>query len=252
MTSVVEVAAGEFDIGDELIPNASPRHRRRIGESIWIDAAPITWAHFESFVVAGGYRRADLWVDATGTPFPWSRDETVDSRCREVLGLARGQHTQLLRSQLGLDKPLTGINWFEASAIARFYHARLPFEVEWEVAMRQSRSSSKTRPSESPLGDLNRCHSFVGTLQEWTGDAFSSKYWRSDFGSTGVPWSASAASDAAVVVRGASADDLVQDVCFRRGESPAAGYPLRTFRRVWDQRPTAQAIEPIWRSYAKA
>lgn len=249
MCSVVEIFAGEFEIGDDLIPNASPRHRRRLRQSIWIDVDPITWAHFEVFVAAGGYRRHELWIDDAGMPLPCQRDQSVDSRCRAILNQA--ELTSRLLSDLaptGRERPLTGVNWFEARAIASFYGARLPFEIEWEIAMRESyQKADLSSPLKSSTNRLC-CHSCVGLLQEWVGDAFAPKYWRSDFDRVGIPWSATL-PESPVVVRGSSADDLIQHISCRRGTSPAESYEFRSFRRVWDQPPIADLTIPKWRSF---
>lgn len=247
MSLVVEIDAGEFEIGDEFIPNASPRHRRRLSQSIWIDAQPVTWAHFEVFVAAGGYRRSQLWTDDVGIRLPCDEVPSIDARCRAVLQDTAGAR-RMFSGQNGSvrEQPLTGITWFEARAIAHFFGARLPFEVEWEVAMHRSAGArpKAVRTTSVP----GQCRSLVGVLQEWVGDAFSSKYWRSDFDRVGVPWSAMS-PETPVVVRGASAEDMVQHISCRRGEEPTKGHGFRSFRRVWQQRPSEDLVVARWLSF---
>ena len=249
MSLVVEITAGEFEIGDESIPNASPVHQRRLRRSIWIDSQPVTWAHFEVFVAAGGYRRESLWNDDAGTPLPCGNGSSVDTRCRAILHETdRARRMLSAQGRSVRELPLTGVSWFEARAIARFFNARLPFEIEWEVAMRRFAFSAETLEADNPKGGSQQCQSHLGILQEWTSDAFSSKYWRSDFDRVGVSWSATS-PDTPVVVRGASAEDMVQHVCCRRGEQPDKSHSLRSFRRVWEVRPNADLARAEWRSF---
>jgi formylglycine-generating enzyme required for sulfatase activity len=146
-------------------------------------------------------------------------------------------------------QPLTGLTWFEARAVARFYDARLPFEVEWEIAMSNwprrrgdKKDSLRQKSDRSRFGCLVCC----GLLQEWTADAFSARYWRSDFDRVGVPWTPKAAEHL-VAVRGSSASDMFHHISFRVGQDPAKSNESRAFRRVWDRRPASDVTEPHWR-----
>jgi len=226
---VIHIPAGEHAIGDESIPNASPRHRRKLA-AFWIDARPVSWAHFEVFVAAGGYHDDELWRDSQGGDLPQVRPDSVDQRHKQLLpreGLLR--LGEVLQMQSPRELPITGLTWFEALGLARFYGARLAFETEWEAAMAASAG----------------CLVAIGLLQEWTADAFTPRYWRADFDRVGVPWAAAAEGD--VVVRGAAPEDLYHHVSVRVGRPPGVGHPYRGFRRVWNSRPTETQIVAAWR-----
>jgi len=262
MPAVAEIPAGEFDIGDESIPNAAPRHRRRLSRSVWIDAGPVTWAHFEAFVAAGGYRSAQLWTGSAGE-ISQMPSLPVDQRCRTLLDETEPFRRSLSTTgKLSREQPLTGLTWFEAQAVARFYGARLPFEVEWEIAMAESeRPASRAEASHPESNRTSGTHSGLpaalatskygcalcyGFLQEWTADAFSSRYWRADFDRPGTPFLAQAAGGG-VTVRGSAADEIYHHPSFRFSQDPATTSGCRSFRRVWDQRPSARLVEPGWR-----
>jgi formylglycine-generating enzyme required for sulfatase activity len=220
----VQIPAGEYPIGDDSIPNATPRHRRAL-QTFWIDAEPVTWAHFELFLTAGGFADETLWVDAEANALPDSRPGSIDAHHRQLLSAFRAAE----RKDPGplRDRPATGLSWYEAAAVARFFGARLPFEVEWEAAMNVAAPS------------------YVGRLQEWTADGFAPRYWRADFDRVGVPWVAG--GPAHVVVRGAAPEDLYHHVCFRFGADPASRHPHRAFRRAWDAEPTETQLFGGWR-----
>lgn len=228
---IIRVDPRAYDVGDDSIPIASPRHRRILVQSFWIARDLVSWADFERFVAGAGYSREELWVDRDGVAFPISRPPSVDRRVRQLL-----DESESIRSSFPPGgtrtrrQPVTGLNWYEASAVARFYRARLPYEVEWEIALTSFPPSRR----DNVLIDSWK------VLQEWTSDAFSPKYWRTDHSSIGVGWTAGNASQL-VSVRGCSATDLIRHVAFRRGASPSCGEAVRGFRLVWDQPPPASA-----------
>lgn len=248
MDLVVEIPADEYEIGDESVPNASPRHRRLQRKSIWIDARPVSWGLFEEYVAGGGYGRNELWppltarsgIDAFGP---------IDLRCQTLLRQSElCWQVDAFNEWKSLDNPATGLSWFEAYSVAKFYGARLPFEVEWEIAMRNYTSSKteKRKCSAIPwcafsLTDRG-CVDTRGTLQEWTLDGFQPQYWRADFNRTGIPW-APETHTTGVSIRGSSPIDTHSHVCFRVGRPPDEGHPYRGFRRVWDYPPSPRQVE---------
>jgi gamma-glutamyl hercynylcysteine S-oxide synthase len=95
-------------------------------EPFFLDRYPVTNQEFYEFVAAGGYQEISLWdpkiwpgvlelVDCTGAPGPryW---------CEGCY--AEGEE----------DLPVTGVNWFEAAAYARWLGKRLPSDAEWVKA----------------------------------------------------------------------------------------------------------------------
>src|ERR1700734_716607 len=83
---VAKIPAGAYDVGDDSIPHAGPRHRRRIGSDYWIDLRPISGAHFEIFVANGGYSNPEFWTTRDGNPINPPPIDSVDSRCLEIMG----------------------------------------------------------------------------------------------------------------------------------------------------------------------
>ena len=95
-------------------------------QRFFLDRYPVTNAQYEAFVAAGGYEQPALWdpsilpavldfVDQTGRPGPrYWRDGTFPPG-RE-------------------DHPVVGVNWYEASAYARWVGKRLPSDAEWVKA----------------------------------------------------------------------------------------------------------------------
>lgn len=260
MESVFEILPGEYTIGDDSVPNAIPKHRHRLQVPLWIDAAPVTWAHYEVFVAAGGYQKPELWMDSNGQEFPNALPNSVDQRCRDLL-----VHAERFRSSVwpmaiaSRQQPLTGITWFEASAITRFFGARLPFEMEWEIAMQGSWKGDHRGPRlfnarqalpNSPWSGFPRsasgCVYVLGALQEWTADAFSSTYWRADLDRPGIPWSLST-GHTMVTVRGAAPDALHRHVSYRVGDAPQVTTSHRGFRRMWEMRPDIEVAAAVWR-----
>jgi len=251
MSPFAQITAGWHEIGSDTIPGAGPKHRRRFTAPVWIDSIPLTWAHYEVFVAAGGYDRNDLWCDLE-TKVPGAiRPQSVDGRCRTLLEASR-KFCESCRwvARLSRDRPLTGITWFEAVALCRFYGARLPFEAEWEVAMQTTNHVPKCS-SDGPWQTLARsqcgCTILIGTIQEWTADAFLPRYFPSDTETRGVAWS-SACESLDVTIRGASPQDLYQHASFRAGRGPNTNSPYCGFRRVWETPPQPSDVDATWRS----
>lgn len=225
------------------MPNARPRHCRLIDAPLWMDARPVTWSHFEVFIAGGGYNSTPQ--GNTSQP-----SRLVDPRCRELLDQVAKPHFGMPAKRTRFRcSAVTGLSWFECVGLAEFFGARLPYELEWEVAHTGGTSSRllESVSSEQPLRrTTSGCENLIGTLQEWTLDAFATVYFRSDYRKRGVRWFGDA-EDAGVVVRGAGPHDLYQHPCARMMAMPEEGHPQRGFRRVWDAEPTREQISPPWR-----
>lgn len=238
------IKAGKYSIGSNSIPNASPVHVRDM-RSFWIDRFPISFGHFERFVAAGGYDNKSLWSDSVDfVPLV-----NVDQRCEDLMKqsilAAELFHDKPMRSS---DIPLVGMSWIEAAAIARFADARLPFESEWEVAMQRTSLVPKQPYEKNSLDMIPGCWKgaprsdwgcvvVIPTLQEWTADAYSPRYWRADSERHGTFWNPS--QPYGVSIRGACSYDMHKDHRFRRAADPNEVHSARGFRRVWESQPTA-------------
>lgn len=248
MAEFARVEAGKYQIGSNSIPNAGPVHFREM-QAFWIDRAPVTFGHFERFVVSGGYDDECLWCDS----HVFSPPTSIDRRCDQLL-----EHSMLvaeslrIRPRQSVDIPLVGVSWPEASAIARFGGARLPFECEWEVAM-QGKNAQVSDCPDDPMPaecwcDAPRsywgCVVTIPVLQEWTADAFSPKYWRADKQKHGTALSSSQPHPYGVAIRGACSSDLHKDHRFRRAANPNEIHPARGFRRVWEYEPPDTKTTP--------
>ncbi len=250
MSTAVRIESGTYCIGSDSIPGAGPQHNRRLANAYWIDVLPVSWAHFEVFVAGGGYACDELWPAQDAERLRKLRAESVDQRCRILLEQAQGAWSRFGASVGALrNTPVLGVTWFEATAIARFFGARLAHEEEWEVALSGSRKpasilvgSDWTRLPQSRWG----CAVMIGTMEEWTISAFTLRYWRHEVDQKTPAWT-SAASESDVCVRGAKPESQFQDVCARRGQDPNSGDRFLGFRRVWDRPPTRVEMDASWR-----
>jgi hypothetical protein len=241
-TLIAYVKSGRYSIGSNNIPNASPRHLRNL-RSYWIDRVPVSFGHYERFVAGGGYDDKSLWRDTNECPSIVSIDQRCDELLEQSLLAAGLFHDKPTRS---VDIPLVGVSWGEAAAIARFAKGRLPFESEWEIAMqRSSKVSTRVAPTSlsgtpscwqnAPISDWG-CVVATNVLQEWTADAFSPVYWRSEGDRHGMWWTPGEAYG--VSLRGSCKIDMHKDYRFRRAVDPNERHSERGFRRVWDTEPS--------------
>ncbi|CAN5921361.1 ergothioneine biosynthesis protein EgtB [soil metagenome] len=124
--------------------NESPRHKVYLAPFA-IGSRLVTCGEYLDFVLDGGYRQADLWlsdgwawVQASHkrAPLYWldGGSDDVDPSAPSIFTLDG------VRS-FDPAEPVCHVSYFEADAYARWAHARLPTEPEWEVAAERARNA---------------------------------------------------------------------------------------------------------------
>ncbi len=156
--------------------NESPRHRAFV-EDFQLASRLVTNGEFLEFIGDGGYRRPELWLsdgwDAVranqwDAPLYWRRCDGT-----WLTFTLSGER------EVSPAEPVCHVSYYEADAFARWAGARLPSEVEWELA-------AADRPIEGNLletGALHPCPLEVpadeepaqlfGDVWEWTSSAYS-------------------------------------------------------------------------------
>jgi formylglycine-generating enzyme required for sulfatase activity/predicted Ser/Thr protein kinase len=170
----VYVPAGPFAMGaDDGAPVESPRHRGETG-AFFIAVRAVTRAEYAKFL-------EDLQVHGH-LLCPKEEPENKDH-------IPTGWSPDLPK-----DEPVTGVDWLDAVAYARFTGTRLPTEAEWEKAAAYQSDEDRTR--RYPWGDAllpaAKDVSFFGAHGmgrgplEWTQSVFEgypgSKHTHADFG----------------------------------------------------------------------
>ncbi len=176
----IPCAGGLVEIGHEgpgfAFDNELPRHRVYL-EPFELASHPVTNGEWLAFIADGGYRRPELWlslgwdtVQARGfdAPLYWRRD-----------GATFTTFTLHGRAEVDRNAPVTHVSYFEADAYARWAHARLPTEAEWECVaggvaiVGNFQESGAFHPLaatvDSPAGVPGQLY---GDVWEWTRSAY--------------------------------------------------------------------------------
>ena len=117
--------------------NEGPRHRAYTAP-FELASRPVTYGEYLAFIDDGGYRRPELWL-SMGWDWVRSAQRIAPLYWRRADGVWLN-HT--LQGQVEIDPrtPVCHLSYFEADAFARWAGARLPTEVEWELAARSLRA----------------------------------------------------------------------------------------------------------------
>ena len=150
--------------------NETPRHRVWL-EDFEIASRPVTNGEYLEFIRDGGYRTPDHWLsDGWATvqsegwtaPLYWMDQE----HCFTLGGL----------KPIDMDAPVTHISFYEADAYARWAHARLPTEAEWETAadgLPIAGNFVETGALHPQGADDDGIHQMYGDVWEWTASPYA-------------------------------------------------------------------------------
>jgi iron(II)-dependent oxidoreductase len=195
----VTVPEGDYSIGTDdtarAYDNERPRHRVH-HPAFRIAATPVTNGEFAEFIRDGGYVDAQLWSSAgrswlaesgAGGPLYWGGD-------------ASGWTTREMDDVSPLDplRPVSHVCYHEAEAFATWAGARLPTEIEWEVAASATPNggqnafpwgNAECTPDLANVDQLGfgtarigaysanisafGCHGMIGDVWEWTSSDFA-------------------------------------------------------------------------------
>jgi ergothioneine biosynthesis protein EgtB len=143
--------------------NERPRHREFVAPFA-LATRPIVNAEVLAFIADGGYRDPRLWLsdgwavvqaERWTAPLYWGGDTLY-----ELAGVRA----------IDPNEVACHLSYFEADAIARWLGARLPTEVEWEVA-------ATGDPASGNFSDDDRLHpgapvGMFGDVWQWTASAY--------------------------------------------------------------------------------
>ena len=124
--------------------NENPRHKVYLAP-FFMASRLITCGEYLDFVLDGGYSRADLWLSDG-----WAWVKASNKRAPLYwLGSGPGDLDGAAPRIFTLDgvrafdaaEPVCHVSYFEADAYARWAHARLPTEAEWEIAAERGRNA---------------------------------------------------------------------------------------------------------------
>ena len=174
----VRYAGGLHEIGDDgpgfAFDNEQPRHTAVL-TPFALATRLVTNAEFLAFIADGGYDHPALWL-SDGWTVAQSR------RWRAPLYWERRdgewwQFTLAGLRRLVPDEPVCHVSFYEADAYASWAGARLPTEMEWEVAAAAARldgnllGSGLLHPTPAPAGE--GVQQLFGDLWEWTRSAYA-------------------------------------------------------------------------------
>jgi ergothioneine biosynthesis protein EgtB len=165
-----EHAGGVVEIGAPregfAFDNERPRHKA-IVEAFALASRPIDNAEVLAFIADGGYREPRHWLsdgwaivqhEAWRAPLYWNDDAST----YELAGVRA----------IDPGEPACHLSYYEADAIARWLGARLPTEIEWEVA------AGASSPARGNFADDDRLHpggggAMFGDVWEWTASSYA-------------------------------------------------------------------------------
>jgi len=172
----LDVSEGLYEIGAPSegfsYDNESPKHKVYLYESK-ISGALVTNGEYLEFINAGGYENYShwlsdgwAWLHQTGnySPLYWRKQRESKHKDWQEFCLWKGWHP------LELDRPVSHINYYEATAYAKWKAARLPLEAELELLNNQT-SSVPIEIAQPPA--MSQTKSRHDQLWQWTSSDFA-------------------------------------------------------------------------------
>ena len=175
------VPAGNFKQGDNSTRDARPAHEVFIS-SFYMDKYEVTNREFKAFVDAN----------------PKWRPDRISASLHDGNYLKHWRNGQPLNDDL--DRPVTYVSWFAASAYAAWQNKRLPTEAEWEKAAAGNTQGKKywwgnysdakmavyefyKEKLPAPVGSFPAngfgVHEILGNVHEWNEDSYDPRFYRS-------------------------------------------------------------------------
>ena len=164
--------------------NERPAHEVAVAP-FRIDTTPVTNRAYLEFVESGGYDDPSHWSD-----IGWKWRVEADLQAPQFW--RRAGDGSWTRRRFGRDEtlapaePVQHVCWYEADAYARWSHARLPTEHEWEYAAQASPVAAANlwredghrfgpAPVGSRPGNVSRwgVDALLGDVWEWTASDFT-------------------------------------------------------------------------------
>ena len=167
---------GAHPDGSFVFDNETPRHKQWI-EPFELSDRLVTYGELKEFIRAEGYRTPSLWL-AEGYELVRANDVTAPLYCDFRDGTLSTFSLAGMRLPAD-DEPLVHVSYYEADAIARFLGARLPTEMEWELAA-ASRAVRGNFVDDgvlhpmpaSPSADAPAVRQLFGDAWEWTRSSY--------------------------------------------------------------------------------
>ena len=167
----LEMPAGVYEIGatgeeEFCFDNELDRHKVYLTE-YKISTQLISNAAYLSFIEAGGYLRHEFWY-AEG----WNWVNTEKIAAPMYWHLLEGKwHCYTLSglNPLEMNAPVSHLSFYEASAFAAWYGARLPTEAEWEVASGRFKWGQRWEWTASPYIPYPGFKRAAGAIGEYNG-----------------------------------------------------------------------------------
>lgn len=166
LTTMVKIEAGEFTQGNDApwaIDNERPAHKKYLA-TYYLDRCLVTCQQYHQFILAGGYQKRKYWSEPG---WQWLQKNPV----------ARPLYWS--NSSDWANHPVCGVNYYEASAYAKYANKRLPTEAEWEKAAadaslncNQHRLIGHTTPVKTYPPNQYGCTDMLGNVWEWTNSWF--------------------------------------------------------------------------------